>query len=814
MTPERIAVVITCRDLGRTLLEAVRSVERQTRPAAEIVVIDDASSDIYTRQVLEGLARDGTRVARGEGHGASAARNLGARLTSSGYLVCLDADDFFEPGYFEAAGARLDADPRLDFVSCALRGFGAAGYVWKPSLTTFVAAASTNAVPHASTMIRRRLWEAVGGFDESLPSFELLDFWASAIEHGAQGEILDQPLLNYRVRTGSGYRRSIQDAAYRARLEQFYAKHRAAVERDAPDLIFVKEAFLLAQRNHRQALEARARALEADLSRLQTQIAGTVRALEAQGLPRVAWGDLGRVEPLSRDWGRDRGTPVDRHYIEAFVARHRSDIRGRVLEVKEPIYTQRFGGDKVVSGDVVDIDPATPLATITADLRHADAIPTATFDCVILTQTLHVIDDMAAVLSECRRILRPGGVLLLTAPHVSRIDPASGLDGDYWRLTEASARTLFAAAFPVAGFEVTSFGNVKTCAAFLYGLSVEEMAAADLDHRDASFPLVVAIRAVKPPADTPVVSGSTRASCQAVILSYHRVADLSPDSHGLCLPPDEFRRQMTHLRDHFTPIGLEDLVRAAASGTIPERAVAVTLDDGYLDALTTASPILAELGVPATFFVNGDRLHEPHERWWDILERVLGPAALPASLTLHGHALSLPTSSPGERAAALEALNRAAWPLDARARLQLADEVLAWSGASAAPRDSHRLLTADEVRALAARPGHTVGAHTTHHLALPTHSAATKRREVLDNKAELEQLLQLPVRLFAYPYGDVDTETVGIVREAGFVAAVTVQRGLVSAGANRLLLPRCEISGADHGRFPEVMRELFASARP
>ena len=123
----------------------------------------------------------------------------------------------------------------------------------------------------------------------------------------------------------------------------------------------------------------------------------------------------------------------------------------------------------MVTRDVIDIDPTNRLATITADLRRAEGIPAATFDCVILTQTLHVIDDMAAVLAECGRILRPGGVLLLTAPSVSKVDPESGLDGDFWRLTEASARKLFAAVFPIDAFEVTAYGNIKACTAFFTG---------------------------------------------------------------------------------------------------------------------------------------------------------------------------------------------------------------------------------------------------------------------------------------------------------------------------------------------------------
>ena len=226
MTPGRIAAIITCHNLGRTLLEALASVERQTRPATEIIIVDDASTDIYTRQVLARLEHDGTRVEHIEhssGHGASTARNRGARLTSGEYLVWLDADDTLDPAYFETAGARLDGDAHLDFASCAMRAFGAASYVWTPSRPTFVDAVSTGGVPHASTMLRRTLWENLGGFDEELPSYELLDFWASAFERGARGIILDSALLNYRVRPGSGYRRSIQSGTYRSRLEHFYA---------------------------------------------------------------------------------------------------------------------------------------------------------------------------------------------------------------------------------------------------------------------------------------------------------------------------------------------------------------------------------------------------------------------------------------------------------------------------------------------------------------------------------------------------------------------------------------------------------------
>jgi len=809
----RIAAIVTCRDLGRTLPEALRGLEVQTRPPAEIVVVDDASTDLYTRQVIARIEREGTCVVHGDGRGASAARNLGIRLTSSDYLVCLDADDVLEADYFAAAAARLDADPDLDFVSCAMRAFGEAEYVWKPTALTFVEAAATGAVPHASTMMRRRLWDAAGGFDETLQSFELLDFWATVFERGSRGVVLDEPLLRYRVRPQSGYRRSIQAETYISRLNHFYDKHRDSIDHCAPELILAKETFLVGQREYHRALEARRTSLDRELAELQEAIAQATAELAQHGHARVNWGDLNRTAPISAQWGRDRGTPIDRHYIERFLSAHRADIRGRVLEVRDSTYTRRFGGDAVASADVVDVDPANGAATIVADLRRAEAIPRETFDCIILTQTLQLVDDIAAAVRECARLLRPGGVLLATAPNIIRVDDERGPDGDYWRLTEASARRVFADVFPVDAFEVETYGNVMACAAFLYGMSVEEMSAADLDRLDANYPMVVAVRAVKPASCSNRRADAGRAaSRRAVILAYHRIAELSPDSHRLCLAPAEFRRQMAFLAREFTPIALDDLLRAAAAGRIPDRAVAVTLDDGYLDALTTATPILMDEQVPATFFVNTDRLDAPHERWWDTLERVFSPdAALPDRLTMtvDGRDVTVDTRTIEERRAAVELLNRAAWPLGAAARAALIDHVVAWSGLDAAPRDSHRVMTGDEIRELACRPGQSIGAHSTHHLALPRQTVDVRREEIAGCKRALEALLERPIGLFSYPYGEVDGATIAAVAEAGFHGAVTVEAGFVSAGGHRLLLPRCEVTAGDPAAFEARLREAF-----
>src|SRR5258708_2013151 len=155
-------------------------------------------------------------------------------------------------------------------------------------------------------------------------------------------------------------------------------------------------------------------------------------------LARPAWlGTLRRVTPLSDSWGFDRGTPVDRYYIEQFLEQHRQDIRGRVLEIRDSTYTNRFGS-AVEQRDVLDLNSSNAQATLIADLAAADGVSSNLFDCFVLTQTLQFIYDTRSALTHTCRILRPGGVLLATVPSVSRLAPRYGLATEYWRFTPAS----------------------------------------------------------------------------------------------------------------------------------------------------------------------------------------------------------------------------------------------------------------------------------------------------------------------------------------------------------------------------------------
>jgi SAM-dependent methyltransferase len=226
---------------------------------------------------------------------------------------------------------------------------------------------------------------------------------------------------------------------------------------------------------------------------------GTPRALRLRTpFGGVRFGNLRRVTPVSRLFGFDRGHCIDRYYIEKFLGRHAQDIHGRVLEVAENSYTRRFGGSRVTTSDVLYVQDGNPKATVVGDLAGEISIPSETFDCVIMTQTLQCIYDTRAVISTVHRILKPGGVLLATVPGISQISRYD-MDrwGDYWRFTTLSARRLFADVFLPGNVTVESYGNVLAANAFLHGLVEEELRPEELDAQDPDYQLLITVRAVK-----------------------------------------------------------------------------------------------------------------------------------------------------------------------------------------------------------------------------------------------------------------------------------------------------------------------------
>lgn len=233
-------------------------------------------------------------------------------------------------------------------------------------------------------------------------------------------------------------------------------------------------------------------------------MSGALRARARRGVRKLrrrlgvplGFGAFGGTAPLSDRFGFDRGTPIDRLYIERFLARHADRIAGRTLEIGDDSYTARFGAGRTAR-DVLHINPDAPGATIIGDLSDPATLPEAAFDCAVITQTLHLIWDMDAAVRALHRALRPGGTLLLTVPGITRIDRHELGAGWYWALTPASAERLVGNVFGADQVALEVFGNVFAACAFLQGAAVEEVPRAKLDPVDPCFPVILGVRATR-----------------------------------------------------------------------------------------------------------------------------------------------------------------------------------------------------------------------------------------------------------------------------------------------------------------------------
>jgi SAM-dependent methyltransferase len=219
--------------------------------------------------------------------------------------------------------------------------------------------------------------------------------------------------------------------------------------------------------------------------------------LQAYKHGKVRLGDLQSLKPINSGWGFERGKAIDRYYIENFLGRHSNDIHGHVLAIGDDFYTQQFGGDRVTKSDVLHIED-NPNATIIADLTDAEHIPSNTFDCFLLLQTLQLIYEVRLALLTTYRIMKPGGIVIATFPGITPLKDEEWNNCWCWNFTALSAQRLFEEVFPSENIQVETHGNALAATAFLQGLAVQDIPKGKLDYHDRSYEVIITVRAVKP----------------------------------------------------------------------------------------------------------------------------------------------------------------------------------------------------------------------------------------------------------------------------------------------------------------------------
>jgi hypothetical protein len=204
-----------------------------------------------------------------------------------------------------------------------------------------------------------------------------------------------------------------------------------------------------------------------------------------------------KLQPISPNFGIDRGVPIDRYYIEKFLDEHRNKVRGTVLEIADSRYTRRFGDDRVTQPLTLHVHEGQG-ADIVCDLSR-ECPREAFLDCFILTQTLPFVYDFRSLIRNSLKMLKPGGSVLVTAGGVSQIS-RDDLErwGHFWGFTELSLRRLFEEHVPADHIQAHSYGNVYAAASFLYGRAQHELTTQELDHFDPQYPMIVGLVATRP----------------------------------------------------------------------------------------------------------------------------------------------------------------------------------------------------------------------------------------------------------------------------------------------------------------------------
>lgn len=310
------------------------------------------------------------------------------------------------------------------------------------------------------------------------------------------------------------------------------------------------------------------------------------------------------------------------------------------------------------------------------------------------------------------------------------------------------------------------------------------------------------------------------------ILMYHRLASPRVDPWGLAVRPDRFEQHLAVLRRRRHPLPMSEFVSRLERGTLPDKAVAVTFDDGYVDNLHEASPRLASAGVPATLFLATGFVGQRHEYWWDELARgiLLRTGAVDAEVKIGNESIVLVIRDVGEPDCEWRAWQE---PRTERQRAYLA----AWTHLRTAtpaerehamvrlrtileipPPDPRDLpMTASEVAALARGRVFDFGGHTATHAVLPALAPAERRDEIRQGRAACERLIGKPITGFAYPHGALDNDSQAAVKECGFAwACTTTSRPVPGRGADRYALPRLGVLDWNGSAFEHALQELGA----
>jgi peptidoglycan/xylan/chitin deacetylase (PgdA/CDA1 family) len=324
-------------------------------------------------------------------------------------------------------------------------------------------------------------------------------------------------------------------------------------------------------------------------------------------------------------------------------------------------------------------------------------------------------------------------------------------------------------------------------------------------------------------------------SPKAVVLMYHQVCKRESDPWQLAVSPENFDQQVEHLKQNFDVLPLDELVNAVRLKKLRHKTIAITLDDATIDNYFNARPRLKANDLPATFYSTTYAAQNPHSFWWEELETViLHSQSLPRELQLSiggqnfsfrfekDTVLTEPLKNEiriwnadmtpcNERLQLFMMLWKACQPLNFREQKKLIEELKKWSGVGTSTLNSSNVMTVDQLCDLSRDPLFEVGAHTVHHAMLSRQEVEAQAYEIRESKVMLENWLNRSITGFAYPYGNYDSTTKILLRDAGFRYAVSTFNSPVTESSDLYELPRVQVKNWNGKEFESQLQKMLAS---
>lgn len=202
------------------------------------------------------------------------------------------------------------------------------------------------------------------------------------------------------------------------------------------------------------------------------------------------------LQPISRLFGFDMGTPIDRIYIEDFLSKNAYCIQKNIIEIADDFYSRKYAQENSNFNILNTIK--TNNNVIVGDLTKITTLPKNMFDCFICTQTLNFIYDFNKAIEGSYYLLKNKGVMLATVSGISQISRYD-MDrwGDYWRFTNLSIKIAFEKIFGKGNVDIDYYGNVYSAKCFLDGLPADKLSYDELFYKDSDYQITIVVKATK-----------------------------------------------------------------------------------------------------------------------------------------------------------------------------------------------------------------------------------------------------------------------------------------------------------------------------